>query len=263
VSGRHERLFAPRPWAELRAIAAAVAFLTRVPLGRWLSLDGRDVARAGPAFPLVGAGVGAAVGGIATALARPLSAALAVALALAVGTLLTGALHLDGLADTADALGARSRQRALEIMRDHATGAYGAVAIVLDLLIKAAALAALTHHGRALPFAVAAGAQSRSIPVLLAAALPYARSGEGTAASFTQGGRGRAVAATAIALGIAVVAAGSNGLLVAACAPAVALPLGFVLRGWLGGVTGDALGAAVELSEATVLVVAVALVATG
>ena len=263
MSGLQEGLAPTRRWAELRAAAAALAFLTRIPLGRRLALDGGDVARAGPAFPLVGAGLGAVVGGIATALARPLSPLLAVALALTAGIVLTGALHLDGLADTADALGARSRERALEIMRDHAIGAYGAVAIVLDLLIKAGALAALIQNGQALPFAVAAGALSRSVPVALAAALPYARSGEGAAASFTRGARGRAVVAAAIGLAIAALAAGVDGLLVAACAAVVALLLGFALSRWLGGVTGDTLGAAVELSEATVLVVAVALVGAG
>lgn len=263
MSGLQERLVPTRPWTELRAVAAALTFLTRIPLGRWLALDGDDVTRAGLAFPLVGAGLGAAVGGIAAALAEPLSPLLAAALALAAGTALTGALHLDALADTTDALGAHSRERALEIMRDHAIGAYGAVAIVLDLLIKAGALASLTHNEHALPFAVAAGALSRAVPVLLAATLPYARPGEGAAASFTQGARWRAVAAAAIALGIAAAAAGIDGLLVGACVAVVALLLGIALSRWLGGVTGDTLGAAVELSEATVLVVAVALVGAG
>ena len=115
-----------RRWLELRAAAAALAFLTRIPVGRWLDLDGDDVGRARLAFPLVGAAVGAAVGAIAAALAGPFSPPLAAAIALVAGAVLTGALHLDGLADTADALGAHSRERALEIMRDHSIGTYGA-----------------------------------------------------------------------------------------------------------------------------------------
>jgi adenosylcobinamide-GDP ribazoletransferase len=252
-----------RPWAELRAPAAALTFLTCIPLGRWIVLDGDDVARAGPTFPLVGAALGAALGGIAVALARPLSPLLAVGIALAAGAALTGALHLDGLADTADALGARSRDRALEIMRDHSLGAYGTVAIVLDFLVKAGALAVLTQTQHVLRFAVVAGSLSRAIPVLLAT-LPYARAGgEGAAASFTQGGRLRALVAVAVAVAIAAGAAGVDGLLVAACAALVAVLLGFAFTRWLGGVTGDTLGAAVEISEATVLVVAVALTGVG
>jgi adenosylcobinamide-GDP ribazoletransferase len=263
VTSLQERVSQTRPRAELRALLAALLFLTRIPLGRRLVLDGDDVARAGPAFPLVGAGIGAAVGGIAATLAHPLSPLLAVALALAAGTLLTGALHLDALADTADALGARSREHALEIMRDHAIGAYGAVAIALDLLIKAAALSVLVNRAHVLRFAVVAGALSRLTPVLLAAWLPYARPGGGAGASLTRGGRLRAAVAGIVACAIAVAAAGLDGVIVAACATAVAAVLAQAFYRWLGGVTGDALGAAVELTEATVLVVAVALVAAG
>lgn len=237
-----------------------MTFLTRIPFGRWLVLDGDDVARAGPAFPLVGAGIGAAVGGIVAALAQPLSPLLAVGLALAAGALLTGALHLDALADTADALGARSREQALEIMRDHAVGAYGAVAIALDLLLKAGALAALAEHEHVLRFAVAAGALSRTIPVLLAAFLPYARPGGGAGTSLSQGGRSRALLAGAIAVAVAAAVAGTDGIVLAACGAVAAVALGFAFRRWLGGVTGDTLGAALEVTEVLVLVIAVALV---
>src|SRR4051812_24910218 len=110
---------------ELRALAAAVSFQTRLPIGRVVVVDGEDVARAGVAFPLVGAAIGAAVGGVFVGLAPHLSPLPAAGLALVLGALLTGALHLDALADTADALGAATRERALEIMRDHSIGAYG------------------------------------------------------------------------------------------------------------------------------------------
>jgi adenosylcobinamide-GDP ribazoletransferase len=263
VIGAQEKLAPARHRTELRGLLAALTFLTRVPLGRRLVLDGEDVARAGPAFPLVGAGIGAVVGGIAAALAHPLSPLLAVALALACGAVLTGALHLDALADTADALGARSRERALEIMRDHAIGAYGAVAIALDLLIKAGALAALVKHQHVLRFAIAAGALSRLAPVLLAASLPYARPGSGAGESLTRGGRGRALVAVVVALAITVPVAGIDGVMVAACAVACAALLGVCFRRWLGGITGDTLGAAVELTEAVVLVVAVGLIGAG
>src|SRR4051812_36906768 len=99
--------------AELRGVAAAVSFLTRVPVGRWLTLDVADVARGGASFPLVGAGIGAAVGGLAHVLDGPLTPALAAVCGVAAGLLLTGALHLDGLADTFDGLGGWTRERAL------------------------------------------------------------------------------------------------------------------------------------------------------
>jgi adenosylcobinamide-GDP ribazoletransferase len=246
---------------ELRAAAAALTFETRVPLGRWIDVDGEDVARSGVVFPLVGAGIGAAVGAIAYALADPLSPLLAAAIALGAGVILTGALHLDALADTADALGARTRERALEIMRDHTIGAYGAVALVVDLLIKAAALSTLDGRARVIAIAAAAGAVSRGAPVALAAALPYARSSGGTGSSLTRGGRTRASCAAVVAVALAVGVARGTGAVCAGVAAAIvvlAIPL---LRAWLSGVTGDTLGAAVEATETACLVAAVAFLA--
>src|SRR3954471_24395642 len=104
----------------VRAAVAAVAFLTRLPVGRLVDVDADDVGRGAPLFPLVGGLLGAATGGVAVGLHGPLPPLAAAAIAVAVGTLLTGALHLDALADTADALGGSSREQALEIMRDHA-----------------------------------------------------------------------------------------------------------------------------------------------
>jgi adenosylcobinamide-GDP ribazoletransferase len=241
--------------AEVRGAAGAVAFLTRVPVGRVVSLDAEDVARGGAVFPLVGAGIGAAVGGVADGLAGSLTAPLAAVLGLAVGAALTGVLHLDALADTADALAATTRERALEIMRDHAVGAYGATALVLDILAKAAALAALAAHGHALRFAVCAAAVARVTPLLLGAALPYARPGPGLGRSAGGTGVPRCIVATALAAAVCVWLRAPWLLL--ACA-GVALGAGVAARRWLGGITGDVLGAAAELTELAALVVAVA-----
>jgi adenosylcobinamide-GDP ribazoletransferase len=262
VSGLGQRVPAPRswPWREARGLLAAVCFLTRLPLGRWVELDGSDVARAGVAFPLLGAALGAAVGSLAAALAGRLSPLLAVAIALAAGTALTGALHLDALADAADALGAHSRERALEIMRDSRIGAFGAVAIVLDLLLKVAALEALVNHQRVVRYAVVAFALARVLPVLLAAWLPYARPDGGAGTALTRGGRARALLAAAVALGLGLAVAGWRGVALWGAVMALATLLVPVVRRLLGGVTGDVLGAAVELCETLVLVLAVALV---
>src|SRR5439155_4972888 len=246
---------------ELRAVAAAITFQTRLPLGRRIAVGGDDVARSGVAFPLVGAGVGAAVGGVAVALAPHLSPLVAAAIALAFGALLTGGLHLDALADTADALGARTRERALEIMRDHAIGAYGATGLGLDLLLKAGVLAALDLRTRTIGVVAAAGAISRAGSVALAAALPYARAEGGTGVALTTGGRIRAFVGATLAVGIALAAAGTMGAAMAGVALAVAVVAAFAFRAWLGGVTGDTLGAVVELTETAGLVTALAILA--
>ena len=244
---------------ELRGLAAAVAFLTRVPVGRFVAIDVADVSRGGALFPLVGAGIGAAVGGIADGLASPLTPALAAVLGLAAGTALTGALHLDALADTADALGAQTRERALEIMRDHAVGAYGAIALVLALAAKIAALAALAGRGDALRYAVCAVSAARAGPVVLSAALPYARPQGGIGRALAATGWARSALAVAVAAAFCVGLAGLDGAVVLAVVAGVVLAAGLVARHWLGGITGDVLGATAELAEVAALVAAVAL----
>jgi cobalamin 5'-phosphate synthase/cobalamin synthase len=242
----------------LRAPLAAVAFLTRVPVARLVTLDGADVARGAALFPAVGAVIGAAVGGTAYGLARFLPELAAAGIALAVGALLTGALHLDGLADTADALGARTRDRALEIMRDHATGAYGATAIALDLVVKASALSVLAERRAVIVYAIAAGSLSRSAPVLLGLVLPSVRE-EGAGAAFRVAPPGALIAAL-IAIGVALTTGWRHGVVLVAVAAAVTVVLFAWYRRWLGGGTGDTLGAATELTETAVLVAAAALV---
>ena len=237
------------PMPAASTLLAAVSFLTRLPVG------GRSFAvGAGAAlFPVVGAGVGAAVGGTAYGLAHVVPPLAAAGAALALGALLTGALHLDGLADTADALGGRSREAALAIMRDHSIGTYGAVAVALDLLVKAAALASLAGRSRVVLEALAAGALSRAVPVVLAVLLPDAR----------REGAGAAFAVTPVAAVVAVVLAAALAVpadpLLIPVAAAAALVIGAWLRRWLGGRTGDTLGAATELVETTVLAAAAAL----
>jgi adenosylcobinamide-GDP ribazoletransferase len=244
------------PGAELRGFAAAISFLTRIPVGRWIELDGVDVARGGALFPLVGAGIGTVVGGIAQAAGGTLTPPVAALLGIAAGAALTGVLHLDALADTADALGATTRERALEIMRDHSVGAFGAVALVLDLGIKAAALAALVVRHDALRAAVCATAAARVVPVVLSAALPYARPSAGLGRALGGTGLFRVLVAVAIAVAICVLL--HTALLLAVVA-GLAVACGLAARQWLGGVTGDVLGAAAELSETGVLIAAVAL----
>ena len=241
---------------ELRGLAAALAFLTRVPVGRCVELDAADVARGGAFFPLVGAGIGAVVGAVAQSTGSSLTAPLAAVLGVAAGVVLTGALHLDALADTADALAGRTRERALEIMRDHAVGAYGAVALVLDLGLKAAALAALATRHDALRAAVSAVAAARAVPVVLSVALPYARPSAGTGRVL--GGTGWRRAAVAVATAVVLCVLLHAALLLAIVA-GVAIASGVVAHRWLGGVTGDVLGAAAELAETGALIAAVAL----
>jgi adenosylcobinamide-GDP ribazoletransferase len=236
-----------------------VAFLTRVPVGRLVVLDADDVARGAAVFPLVGAGVGALIGGVTLGLRGPLTPPLAAVLGLAAGAIVTGVLHLDALADTADALGATTRERALEIMRDHSIGAYGAVALVLDLAAKTFALATLAGRAHLLLYAVCAASAGRVAPVLLSTALPYARPDGGIGRALGRTGRVRCAVASVLGAAVCLGVGGRNGVILLAAAFALSVAAIAVVRPWLGGITGDVLGATAELSESAALIVAVAL----
>jgi adenosylcobinamide-GDP ribazoletransferase len=226
---------------------AAIAFLTRIPAGRTAHVDGAAVRRAAPLFPLVGGAIGALGGGVVDVASGPLPSFAAAALGLGVVALVTGALHLDALADTADALGGTTKERRLEIMRDHAIGSFGAVALVIVLVFEASLLAAETSAWSAFAAAAACGRWS-ALP--LAALLPAARP-EGTALSNLSAASVflGLLAACAVAVGVR----GPEGLAAMSVAVLTALVLGLFFRRWIGGVTGDTLGATSELAQAAAL----------
>jgi adenosylcobinamide-GDP ribazoletransferase len=242
--------------ASTRAAVAAVTFLTRLPLGRRFVVDAGDVGRGAVLFPLVGAGIGAVSGLAAAGLEGPLPPLVAGGLGVAVAVLLTGGLHLDALADSADALGAGSRARALEIMRDPRLGAFGVVAVALALLVEAGAVGDLAARGDVVSGFVVAGAVSRAVASPLASVLPYARADGGTGSVLS--GRVSApvsLAGCGLALLISVLLLGWDGAALAGAGAALAAVCGTFSRLWLGGVTGDTLGATIQLAEIGVLVV--------
>jgi adenosylcobinamide-GDP ribazoletransferase len=240
-----------------RSALAAVAFLTRVPVGRRVELGGEDVAASAFLFPVVGAAVGGLTGLVADVLVPALPQLVAGALVVGLAAVLTGALHLDALADTADALGGSTRERALEIMRDHRVGAFGVVALVVVLVVDAAALGALAARDNATLAALGAGGAARAVMLPLGVALPYARAGDGQGRVLDHVRPVQAVLGVAIGLALAV-PAGWPGLAGAGSAAACALMLAVFVRHWLGGVTGDVLGATAKLAETAFLVTALA-----
>src|SRR5207247_2816326 len=152
-----------RLWgAAIRQMLAAVSVLTRVPVTSGLSVSAKDIGQSARWFPLVGALIGC-VYVIVLRVFSPVFPALVVAvLVLVAEALLTGALHLDGLADMADGFGGgRNREDVLRIMRDHAIGACGAMALILLLAVKAAALTTLIGAHHAEPTLILAAALGR------------------------------------------------------------------------------------------------------
>ena len=240
-----------------RGLAAAGAFLTRLPIGRFVHVDARAVAAAVPLYPVVGAFLGAVAGLAERGLSPWLPPFVVAALLVALLASLTGAIHLDGLADTADALGGRSREDSLRIMRDHSVGAFGASALALAIVLKVALVATLIDSDAALAGLVAACACSRAVAPPLAAVLPYARESRQVTVP-EEMGPWRAAVGLLVAASIAVVAAGVAGIAVLLAACAIAATAGLLYARWLGGITGDTLGAVVELGELAALTTAVA-----
>jgi adenosylcobinamide-GDP ribazoletransferase len=241
----------------VRALGAAVAFLTRVPWLARFQYTGVDLVRGAPAFPLVGAAIGALVGGAVVAgTGLGLPALLAAALAIGLEVILTGALHLDGLADSADGLAGRTPERTLQIMRDPGVGVYGTAAVALDLLVKVVAVGSLPRAD-VVPVLIAVYAVSRAAPLPLAVALPYAGTA-GTGRAFVDGvGWARAAAGVGVAAVVAIVAVAAWALALLASLAVVTGAVAIGSRRRLGGVTGDVLGAAVELVVLACLMVSV------
>ncbi|MDO9409587.1 adenosylcobinamide-GDP ribazoletransferase [Patulibacter sp.] len=237
----------------------AVGFLTRIPVPFGPDEAPRLTAAA-PWFPVVGAGVGALGGGILALVALvpgAEAAGVAAALGLATTVAVTGALHEDGLADTADGLGVLGdRARRLEVMRDSRIGTFGALALLLWLLVAWSAVRPL-DTGDAVLALVAAGALSRW-SILVHALLGRPARPDGAIHALRVGPLA-GVAATVVAVVAAVLALGLDG---GAVAVGVALLLGAgtaaAVKRSLGGITGDTCGATATLVQAAVLVVALA-----
>jgi len=251
----------PAPAILLGDIAAMLGFYTRLPVPL-RAHEGRAFADSQWAAPLAGAAVGLVCGcGLWLASAFGLPAPVAAALALALGVALTGALHEDGLADAADGFGGgRSREDKLAIMRDSRAGSYGVVAIVLSLLVRWAALAALAAAGpvAALLALVAAHAGSRAILPALLAAMPPARA-DGLGNGAGRPGNGTVFAALAIGFVVLLPGGVAFALVAALALGLAALAVARLALAQIGGQTGDVLGTAQQAGEIAVLVVASAL----
>jgi adenosylcobinamide-GDP ribazoletransferase len=249
-------------------LAASTAFLTRLPAA-WLGVDPNrrpDFRVAARTFPLVGVLVGlvgAIVALIASFLNLPPMVAAIVSLAATIT--LTGALHEDGLADTADGFGGgATATRKLEIMRDSRIGTFGGIALMLSLLLRASLIATLLPYG-AMPVAmalIAAEVVSRAAMVQLWTALPPARF-EGLASETGRPSSETRWTAIAIAVAAALIAGTlGTGLFDAVVALIVAglasYAFQFACASQIAGQTGDTLGAAQQIALVTFLMAIVA-----
>lgn len=249
----------------MRSILLALGLLTRLPLPRHRHPAPAEAGGAAAWFPLAGAVVGLFSALIYLAAVRFFEPLAATALAVLAGLLFTGALHLDGLADTADGLAAGGDEKALAAMRDPRVGSAGALAVAASLLLKVAFLSEL---GGAAPLALfLAPVLGRWGMVLAMPPFPYARPEGGLGEAFARHTtHGHALWATflavlAVALPYLMGAFGSAPgdaraaarLLLVAGAAATLGALYLARR--LGGLTGDTYGALNEWVEVVTLAV--------
>ncbi|MEM5427449.1 adenosylcobinamide-GDP ribazoletransferase [Cupriavidus oxalaticus] len=249
---------------ELRYFFTALGYFTRLPLpgwlARWVGFEPHYLHVAARYFPLVGLLVGGAGALVTWGALQWWPIGVAVLLGMAATLLLTGAFHEDGLADCVDAFGgAWQREDVLRIMHDSRVGAFGAIALVMALLLKWQLLVAIgTQGGPAILLAVlvAAHAASRAMAVSYLATLQYVRA-EGKAKPVAQRLAGAGLA-FALLCGLVPLWLVSSSFLAAAVVALLVLRvlLGryFVRR--IGGYTGDCLGMAQQCAEILIYLVA-------
>lgn len=236
----------------LSGLVTAVQFLTRLPVPRAVGAGTADLHKAAPWFPFVGLIVGAVVA-LATWVGTGLGSWPAALLGVIAWVVVTGALHLDGLGDVADGLGAAhgSPERFLEVIRDPHSGSFGVTAIVLQVAAKLVLLAELTQRLEVLGIVLIA-AWARWGSLVLARSVPPL--GTGFAKRFAGAIEVRMIGMWALLLTLASV------VIAPVLVAGVLVPflLALYWRRRLGGITGDCHGASIEVTETVLLALLVA-----
>jgi adenosylcobinamide-GDP ribazoletransferase len=239
----------------MRLYLIAMQFLTIIPLPFDTRCQKEDLGRSTACFPLVGLTIGGLLVGLNWLIEPWLNRPLTVALLITALAAVTGALHLDGLADVCDGLAARgNRERFLAVMKDSNVGAVGAVGLVLGLLLKWQALLAIPA-GITWQTLLLFPTLGRCAQVLAMSGAHHARQ-DGLGAAFIQG---MATRHLLVALFITVAACLTllpvKGLIALTAVFAVTLIIKGYFRNRLGGLTGDIVGCTCELSEILALIV--------
>jgi adenosylcobinamide-GDP ribazoletransferase len=244
----------------LSDLRKALSFCTRVPLAPAEPVDDGEVVRASWAWPVAGSLIGA-TGALVYWIAYRwhVPAEPAAMLGLGATILLTGAMHEDGLADTADGFGGGNGiDQKLQIMRDSRIGTYGACALVASIMLRWSAIAAIAEpRSVAVALVVAHAAARACLPVFMRL-VPPARS-DGLSRSAGYPPAQSAVIAVVLAAAIVGFGLGGRGLIIALLILTVAgIALARICIRQIGGQSGDVLGTMEQTAETAVLVVAAA-----
>jgi adenosylcobinamide-GDP ribazoletransferase len=238
----------------MKALKQALIFLTTLPIQFNGEFQPGDLGRASAWYPLVGLVIGSLLAVAWFLLSKILPAMVVAVLLTGLWALLTGGLHLDGLADCGDGLlAALPRERRLEIMKDPRMGSFGGIALGLQLLLKVALLSelAVSSPYRALAGLLFAPILARWL-ILIVGRQPMARPG-GLGVEFQLGLTSRQfLAAALLPAGLALLI-GPRAILALLLAHGAAFGAIGLAKNRLGGVTGDVIGLVVELGECAVL----------
>jgi adenosylcobinamide-GDP ribazoletransferase len=239
----------------MRLILLAFQFLTIIPLPFSFRCEKEDLGRSTAFFPVVGLAIGGLLAGanqlLSPFIVRPLCDALLITLL----ALVTGALHLDGLADVCDGLAARGdRERFLAVMKDSQVGAVGAVGLVLGLLLKWQALAAVPVELKWQALLLFPALARFGQVLTLTGARRARQDGLGAAFAHGAGALPLFVALATVAPAAFYLMGFRGGIALAAVCLLVAAGRAFFVRK-LGGLTGDTIGCLSELSEILALLV--------
>jgi adenosylcobinamide-GDP ribazoletransferase len=237
-----------------------ISLCSRLPFGPTAPLSEGDVARASWTFPIAGLVIGLA-GALVYWLAIRLNVAPqpAAALTLAATLLLTGAMHEDGLADTADGLGGRTREQKLEIMRDSRIGTFGVCALAISLFLRWSTIADIAEPRYVVLALISAHVAARACLPAFMYLVPPARSDGLSSGAGSPPGSSVVAALLLGGLGL-LFSFGPSGTVIALLMLAlVGFLLARIATGQFGGQTGDVLGAMEQISEAAILLIAASL----
>ena len=240
----------------MRSLLRAISFLTIIPVGKLIGRDDQEEDLAGSMawFPAVGLIPGAFMLAIAYLSPRVLPPAPASFLAVLAGALITGGLHLDGLADWADGFAGRDPKAILRIMKDTRVGAFGVTAIALLLIGKYAAIFAVVSARSDFAVLVLAPVLARWTLTIIAATSTYPRPEGGTAKEFVGKGGAEVILQATVLMVIAVLlAAPLRGMIYLSLAAGAAWLFRQNSMKRVGGITGDILGADCEMVELVIL----------
>lgn len=238
----------------------ALQFLTRLPVPHWVGHSAGQLNRSVRYFPLAGGLVGGIVWLVLWGGSHIFPPGIAVLLSMAAGILVTGAFHEDGLSDYADGMGGgNSREQILDIMKDSRVGAYGAIALMMVLLLKYAALLALINRYTMVQMAgvlIAVHTVSRFFPLGIMMFMPYVRADETSRVkSVARCPEWLSLVIALFTVGLALLMLFLMGInlfnmiIMLSTSLFLLAILVLQLRQKLGGYTGDCLGAVQQITE--------------